>query len=480
MPARPTAARRAWTVRAKVLATVLALTALGLLVAGIVTYGLQRDRTDQRIDDTLTRAFELVRTLEETPPPDATDTRSLLEHAVRQNVPAPSEGIIAFVDGRAAWYAASEVPVRLEDDPELVAVLSTAHRDASARLRTVSTELAEYRVATVPVRVAGDPATGLYAAAVVRDIELASLAATWRTFAAVSITALALVGLAGWLVTGRLLRPLRALTDTARRVGDRDLTARIPVAGDDDVADLARAFNGMLDRLEAAFVGQRRLLDDVGHELRTPLTIVGGHLEVLDPADQADVTATRELALDEVDRMRRLVDDLLTLAGADRPDFVRPEPTDVGVLTDETLDKARALGDRRWRVDARADAVATLDAQRVTQAWLQLASNAVKFSEPGTTVALGSAMRDGQLRLWVRDEGRGIAPEDAERILSRFGRAPSVVAAGIEGSGLGLAIAAAIAAAHGGTVDVVSRPEAGATVALELPVPAAPEEEVEV
>jgi signal transduction histidine kinase len=223
----------------------------------------------------------------------------------------------------------------------------------------------------------------------------------------------------------------------------------------------------MLDRLETAFDSQRLLLDDAGHELRTPLTILRGHLELLDPADPADTAATRALALDEVDRMHRLVEDLVTLAKAERPDFVQLAPVDVGRLTDDVLDKARALGQRRWSIDERVEATVWLDAQRITQAWLQLAANAVKFSADGTKVAFGSAVQHGRVRLWVRDEGPGVSPEDSGRIFERFTRGHA--GRGVEGSGLGLPIVTAIAEAHGGTIQLRTRLGEGSTFTLDLP-----------
>ena len=169
--------------------------------------------------------------------------------------------------------------------------------------------------------------------------------------------------------------------------------------------------------------------------------------------------------------MHRLVDDLVTLAKAERPDFVRTTPVDVGRLTDDVLDKARTLGPRRWTVDARAEAWVQLDPQRITQALLQLAANAVKFSAEGTTIAFGSSVANGRVRLWVRDEGHGVSPKDAKRIFERFAR--GTAERGVEGSGLGLPIVAAIAEAHSGTVVLDSRPGRGATFTLDLPERAA-------
>ena len=157
-----------------------------------------------------------------------------------------------------------------------------------------------------------------------------------------ALLALLVVTLGAWSVSGRLLAPVRQLRTTAQEITDTDLSRRIPVEGHDDISDLVRTVNAMLDRLDGAFATQRTFLDDAGHELRTPVTVLRGHLELLDPYDHQDVTTTRELLLDEIDRMSRLVDDLIVLAKAGRPDFLRPAPTDVGVLTDQVLDKARA------------------------------------------------------------------------------------------------------------------------------------------
>jgi signal transduction histidine kinase len=224
----------------------------------------------------------------------------------------------------------------------------------------------------------------------------------------------------------------------------------------------------MLDRLESTVRSQRELLDDVGHELRTPLTIVRGHLELLDVADPEDVTNTRLLVLDELERMRRLVDDLLTLAKADHPGFVEPESTDIARLTDETLAKATTLGERHWVLDELADAEVELDPQRIAQAWLQLAANAVQYSEVGTRVGMGSRLVGGELWFWVRDEGVGIPEEEQARILSRTVKGRSG-----EGTGLGLAIVSSIAKAHRGRVVVESVPGVGSRIAVVIPVTAA-------
>lgn len=464
--------RRSPSVRARIVAAVLALAALGMTLAGGTAFVLQRERVDARLDDELVRSlteFDTLVTDGVDPATGApfTTTRAAMYTAMQREVPARNEGMLAVLDGRVALTAPSTVRLRLEDVDDVVRTALDAEGGTRARLHLLTAGGRSFRVLTIPARV-GDDVDGVLVLGFDRTAEHTPLADTYRWFASVGLVSLVLLGAVAWAVAGRLLAPLRDLQATAQRISDTDLTERIPVRGDDDVSDLTRTVNSMLDRLEAAFASQRRMLDDAGHELRTPLTIVRGHLELVDLDDPEDVRSTRALVLDELDRMNLLVDDLMTLARVERPDFVRPVATDVGRLTDEVLDKARSLGDRRWSVEARADVVADVDPQRLTQAWLQLAGNAAKFSPEGTAVRLGSRVVHDHLVLSVHDEGPGVAPEDAERIFDRFARASA--GRGVEGSGLGLPIVRAIAVAHGGWADVDLTAAHGARFVIEIPL----------
>jgi signal transduction histidine kinase len=266
----------------------------------------------------------------------------------------------------------------------------------------------------------------------------------------------------------RILAPVRLVTRTARSISDTDLTRRIPVEGYDEIAELSATFNDMLERLEAAFATQRRFTDDAGHELRTPITVIRGHLELMDE-DPADRARTLALVSDELERMSRMVGDLITLARTEQPDFVRVRVVDVDELTMRMLDNARGLGQRDWLLDGWAVGRATLDEQRLMQAVLQLASNAVRHTNEGGVVAIGSRITDGQVRFWVRDEGGGVRPEERDRIFERFYRGVAGHRLS-EGAGLGLSIVKAIAEAHGGRVELESEPGVGSTFTIVVPV----------
>jgi len=267
------------------------------------------------------------------------------------------------------------------------------------------------------------------------------------------------------------LRPVESLTSTARHISESDLTQRIEVRGRDEIAKLAETFNAMLDRLERAFGSQRQFLDDAGHELRTPITIIRGHLELLedDPEEREETLA---LVLDELDRMSRMVNELILLAKAERPDFLQTEVVDVAPLTSELLSKASALAPRKWSVDGEGRGKIVADRQRLTEALMQLAQNAVEHTREDDGVALGSALDGREARFWLRDEGSGIAPADQAMIFDRFERRGPRSKEG--GFGLGLSIVRAIAEAHGGRVELRSELGRGALFTVVLPVDGPP------
>lgn len=329
----------------------------------------------------------------------------------------------------------------------------------------------QLRYASVPLRVEGDPAHGVFLVAVDLGAEREALARARTSQTFTLLGTVLLIALTAGLALTRLLRPLRTLSSTASRISEEDLSQRIPEEGADDIAELTRTVNGMLARLDDAFQAQRNLLDDVGHELRTPLTVIRGHLEVLDSEDSDDVTETRTLVMDEIDRMTRLVEELVLLARSMRPDFLSVREVDVDVLLHGFFERATVLGERRWRLDTTTGGVVVMaDPERLLQAGLQLAANAVRHTGPDDQIGIGAAATDTVLRLWVRDTGDGIAEVDQRKIFERTVRGEALGRDRLS-SGLGLSIVSAIATAHGGRVDLISTLGAGSTFTLELPLP---------
>ncbi|KYC41460.1 ATPase [Scytonema hofmannii PCC 7110] len=280
------------------------------------------------------------------------------------------------------------------------------------------------------------------------------------------VMAIALV--LAWIASGRVLAPLRLLIATTRSIGESDLQKRISVQGGGEIAELATTFNEMMGRLQASFITQQNFINDAGHELRTPITIIQGHLELMEN-DPQDIHETRTLVLDELDRMSRFVEDLILLARAERPDFLQLARVDVKSLTEELFAKAKALGNRTWILDLTAPGQIIADRQRITQAVMNLAQNAVQFTKEADIIAIGSAIRRNQIHFWVRDTGEGIALTDQQRIFERFARAANSRRRS-EGAGLGLSIVKAIAEAHCGEVRLQSQPGKGSTFTIVLPI----------
>lgn len=457
------------SVRARITATVALLTLAGLVVVGVVLYTIESRRLDQQITQRSDQEFAELRKLQSAQ--TFASPEAMIRLFMHRNVPADDELLIGWWDGHVAGASpqrdAATESAEFEQTVQSLLVENGTTRVDSGR--------GELEVSAQSIR--QGRTTGALVVVTYLDRARAGLHSTMRTYAtAAALAFLIVTGVAFW-VSGRLLAPLRTLRETADEISETDLSQRLPVTGNDDLTALTRTFNGMLDRLEAAFVGQREFLDDAGHELRTPLTVLRGHLELLDPDDPEDVAQTRELLLDELDRMSRLVNDLILLAKSDRPDFLRTRPVDLAALTTDLVAKARGLGARDWVLDGTGEVKVLADEQRLTQAVLQLADNAVKHTGDGDRIRIGSSYDDGVARIWVSDSGAGVPPEDRYVIFERFGR--SAVPQGDEGFGLGLSIVGAIVHAHGGTVAVEDADPRGARFVLTLPVAAGGSEGME-
>ncbi|WP_345523222.1 HAMP domain-containing sensor histidine kinase [Nocardioides conyzicola] len=458
--------RTSVSVRTRITASVALLVLAGLVLAGVVVATIESRRLDQQVAAEVDQEFaELAKLQKDGVDPSTGQPFASPEAMVRlflqRNVPDDDELLVGWWDD--AVGAQSPEWDEISGSAWLPDVVRPLLADNGTT--TVDSDFGELQISTQRIDQGGR--TGALVVVTFLDRARAGLQETMRTYAIVAaLTLLLVTAMAAW-VSGRLLSPLRTLRETAEDISESDLSQRLPVTGNDDLTALTRTFNGMLARLESAFVGQREFLDDAGHELKTPLTVLRGHLELLDTGNAEDVAETRLLLLDEIDRMSRLVGDLILLAKSDRPDFLRTEPMDLGGLTRDLVAKARGLGDREWVLDGTADIKIVADQQRLTQAVLQLADNAVKHTRDGDTVAIGSSATATEARLWVRDTGPGVPPADRALIFERFGR--SAVPPGDEGFGLGLSIVAAVVRAHGGTVRVEDADPPGARFVVTLP-----------
>jgi signal transduction histidine kinase len=462
--------RSAPSARVRILGWYVVLLGLAMTGALVLQFAVLRSQLDEEVDRSLTQEVDELRQLSvgrdpETGQPFGDDAAAIFDTFLRRNIPHEGEAVFTLVDGQP--YHSSVTPLQLLEDEDLVGIWAGLTDSRGGELETAAGPV---RWLAVPLIVDDDEPLGTFVVANFLAGERAEVDQAIRVAGFVFGTTFVLASLAAWIAAGRVLRPVRFLTETARSVDDTTWSDRIPVEGDDEIAELARTFNEMLDRLEAAFATQRRFIDDAGHELRTPITIVRGHLELLGD-DAAERDETKALVIDELDRMARIVDDLLVLAKAEQPDFIDRHPIDLADLTEEVAAKSAAFGDRGWQVESVARVVIEADRQRLIQALVNLARNAAEHTPPGTPVRLGSRLDGDEVRIWVRDEGPGIPESEQARIFERFSRG-ATGRRRTDGSGLGLAIARAIAEAHGGRIELDSTPGEGSTFTLVLPVSA--------
>lgn len=446
-----------------VVVVALALGGSVLLLRAVLLRDLA-SQTDQRL---VQESEEFSGSVAANPPfadePPAAYAERVLRAYLETNVPDGDEAFVAVVSG-TPLLASPDAPASLLDDIEW---LRRNSAPIVSRFDRAATDAGVAVTLSIPLVIEG-VVQGAFVVAVWEEPGRDRVDTAVRV--AASVSGIALLGAAAlaWGTAGRVLRPLRDLAATSKRISENDLSERIPTGGRDEVGRLVETYNEMLDRLERSFVGQRAFLDDAGHELRTPLTIIRGHLEVA--ADQASWERSKPTVLAELDRMARIVDDLLLLAKAEQPDFLRVGAVDLDELVLGAAERARVLagGERTVVVDAAPPAVIAADSQRLVQALVNLVANAVRHTAAGGTVAVGAAVDGTDARIWVRDDGEGIAPADHERVFRRFSSARSRRGSG-GSAGLGLAIVDAIATAHQGSVQLDSSPGSGATFTIHLP-----------
>jgi two-component system OmpR family sensor kinase len=455
------------SLRTRIVAWLIGLLVFATVSSVLVTRTVLLERLDQRIHANLVQESRELQRLAtgndpETGEPFGTRASRIFAVYLQRNVPSQNETFLTFVEGRPFLRTPRAVPYRLDRDPEIVARWGGLTTTARGHTDTPAGRV-EYLA--VPLQDAGET-VGVFVAAVFRDREREDVDEAVRAAGAVGLAILLIGSLLAWRLAENMIGPVTALTRTARSISGTELSSRIPVRGNDEVAQLAATFNDMLGRLERAFASQREFLDDAGHELKTPLTIVRGHLELLDD-DPVERQETLALVMDELERMGRIIQDLLLLARHERPDFLDVAAVDVGGLTDEVYAKAKGLAAREWVLEQQGAGTIVADRQRLTQAMLQLAQNAARYSPPGEPIGLGSAVVGGEARFWIRDRGRGIPADEQTRVFERFDRGAGERPA--DGVGLGLTIVKAIAEAHKGRVELESRPSAGSLFTVVIP-----------
>lgn len=290
-----------------------------------------------------------------------------------------------------------------------------------------------------------------------------------------------LTALASLFIVDRMLRPLRLITANAQTIGGGNLEERLPVVGDDEFAGLATTLNGMLARLEEAFrleqattrrlaatvEQQRRFTADASHELKTPLSTIKAHAGLLKGLEHEDDRESADAIDEAANRMRGLIDDLLTLARADGGSLTsRAEPVELAQMVSRAVGAVSPM-----TVEVRGTATPLVvkgNGEALTRLFINLLDNAKKYA--GGPVEVHLARKGGAAEIAVIDHGVGIAPEHLPRLFDRFYRPDVSRTSETGGTGLGLAICREIAAAHGGGIEVASRVGQGTAFTVTLPL----------
>ncbi|HEX6270666.1 MAG TPA: ATP-binding protein [Anaerolineales bacterium] len=283
-------------------------------------------------------------------------------------------------------------------------------------------------------------------------------------------------GNAAWLTLGQTLKPLEAITRTAEQINRADdLSRRLPYQGpeDDEIGSLVRAFNQTLERLEALFTSQQRLLADVSHELRTPLTVIKGNVDLMRRMKSLDEESMMSID-QEAGRLTRLVGGLLLLAQAESGKLaLSMKQVELDLLLTEVFQEMTILAGNRVRVHLNEidQVYVTGDRDRLKQVFINLVANAIQYTPQGGEVFLSLERIGEQARIICRDTGPGIPAADLPHIFERFYRAEKSRTRGkTTGFGLGLSIANWIVERHGGRIEVDSKEGEGTTFAIWLPL----------
>jgi two-component system OmpR family sensor kinase len=424
-----------------------------LVVAGIVI-PLTRSHLTRHLDDQL----EATATSFATGPAKGVNsaqelgdrTRSWLEMT---SLPADQEVLVRTVDGLVLATRGESLVLELRGGHRLL-------RAEHARSWALGGRESSVRAVTVPIRHDGKHMGTLVVAAREARID-ATLSDLMSGIGLATGIGFAFAALAGYGALRRTLKPLTRVTDEVETIESTgDLSRRLHHSGPlDEVGRLSAAFDHTLGRLQEAFASQRRFVSDASHELRTPLTIARGQLELLQSTiGDARQQRTLSTAVEELERMGKIVDELLLLARLDEGLLIHCRPVEVELVVREALLRGLLLERRAARTQVEPDVFALADPDRLLQVITNLVTNAIQHTSERTAITLSAHRVDGDVVIEVADSGSGIPQADMAHVFKRMYRGPGARASSPGGAGLGLPIAASLVEAMGGTIDVASRP----------------------
>jgi len=308
------------------------------------------------------------------------------------------------------------------------------------------------------------------------DTEVAARQRLVQSLALIDPLLVVVLAMGAWLVTGAALRPVRRISNEADEISRVDLGRRLPEPITEELAQLARTLNAMLDRLAAAFARERGFVDDASHELRTPIAILRGELELaVDSDDPVELHRTILSALEETEHLAELADDLLVLARAGAAGLpLRPEAVDLNAATREIAERVDPVDYRAIAITITGDATVWADPFRVAQIITNLVANARRYAR--SRIAIEIVDHGDHALLQIADDGAGFPIDFLATAFDRFAQADPSRQRQDRGAGLGLAIVAALAEAHHGHAEARNGPPLGGAV-VEVTLPAAPSDD---
>ena len=460
------------SLRARLLAAVLAITAVGLIALAGITYAEQRafllDRAEEQARDGAgavagALAQRGIGDHDEPPHRGGGPPRG---GGPGVGLPAGTYGQLRDGDGEVLGDVVFDYGQNITASPELPGRLPLRKPVSIDGYRVVASPLGpdETAVVAVPLTEVNETLNRLL---VVEGLVIVGI--------------LLVLGVVAWFVVRAGLLPLDRIAHTAGRIAGGDLSHRVAVADQrTEVGRVGVALNRMLDRLEEAFAERRasedrlrQFIGDASHELRTPLASIRGYAELFRMGaarEPEEVEKAMRRIEDEAARMGVLVEDLLTLARLDQVVDAPHAEVDLTHLARDTVADADATApDRAIGVHADGPAVVLGDAHQLRQVLGNLVRNALVHTPAGSPIDVSVAHADGEVRLEVRDHGPGLPTEDADALFERFWRAEGGRERGKSGAGLGLAIVAGIVAAHGGRVSAANADGGGAAFTVVLP-----------
>lgn len=447
--------------------------AISFVLFAVVLYAVMARGLREQVDHSIEKAAEAA-------------VRALEQHGVGPTLPfddlAAEFPELAVLDkffqifSPAGKVTIQSPNVRRHDIPLSRTALEAAFEGRatfeSARFRGES----PIRLLSVPIRRGGELVNVVQVGTSLHSVEH-TLRRMLGVFLVATPVALLVALAGGWFLAGRALKPVEAITQAAQRIAAGDLSQRLTVPrSSDEIGRLAVTFNDMIARLDDSFQQVRRFSADASHELRTPLTVMKGETELAlrRPRSAEDYRLVLESSLEEIDRMSRIVDELLFLARADLGEVrMESKPVRLDTLMEDIQRQATVLGQEQ-QVQVAVGAIEPVtvlgDELRLRELILNLVDNAIKYSHRGGKVELALKRDRNVARLSVVDNGIGIPPEAQARIFDRFYRTGDARTHYKKGTGLGLSICKWIAEAHQGRIEVQSTIGQGSQFTVVLPL----------